>query len=366
MSGTGIAGIPVYIGTWAFDARQGYAREVSSSPHDSLGRPLHDLRISVTDRCNFRCPFCMPKEITHRFLPRSEVLSYEEITRLATLFASLGVRKIRLTGGEPLLRNDIEVLVEMLGALERFDDLALTTNGWLLAERATSLVRAGLGRVTVSLHSLDPRLFGELSGLGLELERVLDGIRTAIAVGLGPVKLNTVVIRDRNDHEILDLARFGRDHGATVRFIEFMDVGTLNRWDPSSVVSAKEIVERVDARFPLEPVAAARPGEVARRFRYRDGAGEIGVIASVTQPFCGDCDRARLSARGELMLCLFAAVGHDLKGPLRSGASDEDLRERIASIWSARTDRYSEERADKLRNGSFVPAPKVEMFRIGG
>ncbi len=339
---------------------------VTSDLQDRLGRGLDDLRISVTDRCNFRCPFCMPKEGTYEFLPRAEILDYEEVARLAGVFADLGVRKIRLTGGEPLLRNDVEVLVGLLAGSDRFDDLALTTNGWLLEERAGGLRDAGLDRVTVSLHSLDPALFGELSGLGMDLERVLRGIGAAQRAGLGPVKTNSVVIRGRNEDDVLRLARFGRERGIVVRFIEYMDVGTVNRWDPAGVVSAREIVERIDALHPLEPLEPSRPGEVATRYRYRDGAGEIGVIASVTQPFCGDCNRARLSAQGKLHLCLFSAVGHDLKGPLRSGATDEELRRTVERVWRGRTDRYSEERSEALVEGRFVPTEKVEMFRIGG
>ncbi len=340
---------------------------------DVFGRPLTDLRISVTDRCNFRCTFCMPGDRAYRFLPRPQILSFEEVIRLARIFVDLGVEKIRLTGGEPLLRAEIEKLVAGLAAIERprRSDLAMTTNAYLLPGKAEALRRAGLDRVTVSLHSLDAATFGRINGLRLDLEAVLAGIEAAVAAGLGPVKLNVVVMKGVNDHEVVDLARYGRDHGCVVRFIEYMDVGTLNAWHPERVVSARRILERIDRVFPLEPgldqpLDKARPGEVAERYRYRDGGGEMGVIRSVTQPFCGDCSRVRLSAEGRLFTCLFAATGHDLKGPLRAGASDQQLRELVGSLWSRRTDRYSEERTAALRRGRFQPAKKVEMFRIGG
>lgn len=336
------------------------------APRDTFERPLRDLRISVTDRCNFRCTFCMPAHRKYDFLPRRQILDYEEVTRLARIFVDLGVRKIRLTGGEPLLRADIERLVEMLSAIDGVDDLALTTNASLLPKKATILRDAGLDRVTVSLHSLDPETFGRINGLDLPLSGVLDGIDAARAAGLDPVKLNVVAMRDVNEHELVDLARFARERACVVRFIEYMDVGTVNAWDPEKVLSAREIVERIDAAWPLEPVDKDHPGEVADRYRYVDGGGEIGVIPSITQPFCGDCTRARLSAEGQLYTCLFGAVGHDLKTPLRAGESDDDLRARIAGIWRRRTDRYSEERTAALRAGTFRPTEKVEMFRIGG
>jgi GTP 3',8-cyclase len=335
-------------------------------PRDALHRPLEDLRISVTDRCNFRCSFCMPKERPYQFLPKTQILTFEEIVRIAGLFIELGARKIRLTGGEPLLRSEIDKLIRALAELDGLEDLALTTNAYLLPQMAAGLRQAGLQRVTVSLHSLDPAIFARVNGLGLELEQVLAGIAAAARAGIAPVKLNMVVIKDVNDHELVDLARFARDHGHIVRFIEYMDVGTVNGWDPEQVVSAREIVERIDAVFPLQPLGRARPGEVAERYRYRDGGGEIGVITSVTQPFCGDCSRVRLSADGKVYTCLFSAVGHDLKTPLRQGASDETLRERIRALWQERRDRYSEERSAALASGRFVPVDKVEMFRIGG
>ncbi len=335
-------------------------------PRDTLARPMSDLRISVTDRCNFRCPFCMPAGKTYCFVPKPQILTFEEVSRLAGLFLGLGVEKIRLTGGEPLLRSEIEQLISSLAQLEGLRDLALTTNAYLLSRHAGRLRDAGLDRVTVSLHSLDPEIFGRLSGLGIDLERVLEGIRAAVRAGLTPVKLNVVVMQGVNDHEIVDLARFARDHGCVVRFIEYMDVGTVNAWDPAKVVSAEEIVARVAEVFPVEPFGRVRPGDVANRYRYLDGGGEMGVITSVTQPFCGDCPRVRLSAAGKPYTCLFSAVGHDLRVPLRDGASDEELRERIQTIWSRRSDRYSQERTAALRSGRFVPAEKVEMFRIGG
>lgn len=338
----------------------------NSAPIDRLERPLTDLRVSVTDRCNFRCTFCMPAEQKYDFLPRPQILDFEEVTRLVRIFTSLGVDKVRLTGGEPLLRSEIEKLVAQLAAVDGVDDLALTTNASLMEKKAPLLADAGLGRVTVSLHSLEPETFEKVNGLGLPLEDVLRGIDAALEHDLRPVKLNAVALRDVNEHEILDLARFGREKGCVVRFIEYMDVGTVNSWDPEAVVSAREIVERIDEVYPLEPASKERQGEVADRYRYADGAGEIGVIPSITQPFCGDCTRARLSAEGKLYTCLFGVVGHDLKPPLRDGASDEELREQIASIWRRRTDRYSEERTEALRAGSFRPAEKVEMFRIGG
>ena len=327
---------------------------------------MSDLRISVTDRCNFRCTFCMPHDQVYRFLPKPQILRFGEVERLARLFVGLGVEKIRLTGGEPLLRSEIEHLVASLAAIDGLGDLALTTNAYLLPQKADALRAAGLGRVTVSLHSLDSEIFGRVNGLGLDLDRVLEGIRAAVAADLAPVKLNVVVMQGVNDHEVVDLARFGRDEGCVVRFIEYMDVGTVNAWDPEKVVSARQILERVDEVFPLEPVSKVRPGDVANRYRYRDGGGEVGVIPSVTQPFCGDCSRVRLSAEGKLYTCLFSAVGHDLKTPLRDGATDDELRDLICGIWQARTDRYSEERTAALQAGNFVPAEKVEMFRIGG
>lgn len=308
----------------------------------------------------------MPAHRKYDFLSRPEILTFEEIHRLTTLFVDLGVRKVRLTGGEPLLRAKIERLVELLASTEGVEDLALTTNAALLRGHARALRDAGLSRVTVSLHSLDPAVFGGLNGLGYPLAKVLDGIEAALEAGLRPVKLNVVVMKGTNDREIEALADYGRRIGAVMRFIEYMDVGTVNAWDPERVVSATEIVDRIAARWPLEAIDRGRPEDVAERYRYLDGGGEIGVISSVTAPFCGDCSRARISAEGKVYTCLFSAFGHDLKTPLRAGEDDAALRRRLAALWRARSDRYSEERTQALKAGTFAPAPKVEMFRIGG
>jgi GTP 3',8-cyclase len=329
---------------------------------DTRGRPLRDLRISVTDRCNFRCVYCMPKEVFgrgYRFMDRKELLSFEEIERLARAFVAAGVEKIRITGGEPLLRRDLERLVEKLAALDALD-LTLTTNGALLPQKAKVLADAGLNRITVSLDSLDDATFRAMNDVDFPVSSVLDGIDAAAASGL-PVKVNAVVKRGQNDSEILDLARHFRGSGHTVRFIEFMDVGATNGWRLDDVVPAAEIVATIDSVFPLEPVDPSYRGEVARRWRYRDGGGEIGVIASVTQPFCGDCTRARISAEGRLYTCLFASVGHDLRALVRSGADDASLQDAIGAVWSGRKDRYSELRADGTNGLS-----KVEMSYIGG
>jgi cyclic pyranopterin phosphate synthase len=334
---------------------------------DRLNRPLETLRISVTDRCNFRCVYCMPKEVYGRdfaFLERSQLLTLEEIARLARLFAQLGVRTVRLTGGEPLVRRNIEHLVELLHEIRTPDgqnlELALTTNGALLPQKAEALARAGLDRVTVSLDSIDDATFRSLNDVDFPVQKVLDGIDAAAAAGLR-VKVNAVVKRGANDQEIVALADHFRGTPHTLRFIEYMDVGHTNGWRLDDVVPAQEIVARIDARWPLEPLDAARPDETARRWRYRDGAGEIGVIASVTQPFCGGCSRARLSAEGRLFTCLFAIKGTDLRAPLRLGSSDEELTEQIRGIWRPRTDRYSELRTDETRT-----LPKIEMSYIGG
>jgi GTP 3',8-cyclase len=329
---------------------------------DTFGRPLRDLRISVTDRCNFRCVYCMPKEVFgrgYRFMDRKELLTFEEIERLARAFVSCGVEKIRITGGEPLLRRDLERLVEKLAAIDALD-LTLTTNGALLPQKAQALATAGLTRITVSLDSLDDATFRAMNDVDFSVARVLDGIDAAAAAGL-PVKVNAVVKRGQNDGELVDLARHFRGTGHTLRFIEFMDVGATNGWRLDDVVPAAEIVAAIDAAFPLEAVEPAYRGEVARRWRYRDGAGEIGLIASVTQPFCGDCTRARISAEGRLYTCLFAAAGHDLRALVRSGADDAELGEAIGAVWNRRTDRYSE-----LRTQGTEALPKVEMSYIGG
>ena len=330
---------------------------------DRLGRPLHDLRISVTDRCNFRCQYCMPREVFgpgFAFLPRSEILSFEEITRLAGIFRDLGVRKVRLTGGEPTLRAELPTLVRLLkdvGDLE----VTLTTNGTLLKAAAAPLAEAGLDRVTVSLDSLDDATFRQMNDMDFPVALVLEGIEAAERAGLTPVKVNAVVRRGVNDHTLLDLARHFRGTGHILRFIEFMDVGTTNGWRLDEVVPASELARRIDAEFPLEPVDANYTGEVAQRYRYRDGAGEIGFITSVTQPFCATCTRARLSADGKLYTCLFAGDGMDLRDALRAGATDAELRARIEGVWANRTDRYSE-----LRAAGTAGLPRVEMSYIGG
>jgi cyclic pyranopterin phosphate synthase len=331
---------------------------------DTLGRPVRDLRISVTDRCNFRCVYCMPKEVfgrDYRFLDRKELLTFEEIARVARAFAVHGVSKLRLTGGEPLLRRDLERLVEMLAAIPGIDDLTLTTNGSLLVQKAQTLADAGLRRVTVSLDSLDDDVSRAMNDVDFPVERVLAGIEAAAAAGLAPIKVNMVVKRGQNDGSVLEMAERFRGTGHVLRFIEYMDVGHTNGWRLDDVVPAAQIVRAIDELWPLEPVDAAYRGEVAHRYRYRDGAGEIGVIASVTQPFCGDCTRARLSAEGKLYTCLFAVRGHDLRALLRSGATDDELTEAIGSVWRRRTDRYSE-----IRSEQTVDLPKVEMSYIGG
>ena len=333
------------------------------SVRDELRRPLRDLRVSVTDRCNFRCTYCMPKEVFGRgyeFLRREQLLTFEEIDRLARVFVAHGVEKIRLTGGEPLLRRDIERLVELLAQIPGLD-LTLTTNGSLLPLKAQALREAGLSRVTVSLDSLDDEVFRAMNDADFPVERVLEGIDAAAAAGLAPIKVNMVVKRGVNDDSLVEMAARFRGSGNILRFIEFMDVGATNGWRLDDVVPAAEIVRRIDAEFPLEPVDPNYVGEVARRWRYRDGSGEIGVIASVTQPFCGDCTRARLSADGSLYTCLFAHRGHDLRALVRSGASDERLAEEVGRIWRRRSDRYSE-----LRSAATRELPRVEMSYIGG
>ena len=331
---------------------------------DRFGRPFRDLRISVTDRCNFRCTYCMPREAFgpgFQFLPRSEILSYEEITRLVRLFGAEGLAKIRLTGGEPTLRHDLPTLVEMLRAAAPEADIALTTNGSRLLELAQPLADAGLDRITVSLDAVDDAIFRAMNDVEFPVARVLDGIEAAAAAGLGPVKINAVVQKGVNDHTVVETARYFQGSGHIVRFIEFMDVGTTNGWKLDEVMSGDAIVERVGEALPLEAMAPLYEGEVAKRWRYADGSGELGVITSVTQPFCGECTRARLSADGKLYTCLFAASGRDLREPLRSGVSDAELSDLIREVWSAREDRYSE-----LRSSATEGLPKVEMSYIGG
>ncbi len=329
-----------------------------------MGRPVRDLRISVTDRCNFRCTYCMPKEIfgkDYEFLARDQLLSFEEITRIATAFAAEGVTKIRLTGGEPLLRRGIEALVAMLAAVDGVDDLTLTTNGSLLERKAEALAEAGLSRVTVSLDSMDDTVFMAMNDVGYPVDAVLAGIDAAAEAGLTPVKVNMVVKRGVNEDSIVEVAEHFRHTGHIVRFIEFMDVGTTNGWNMASVVPAAEVVSRISEKFPLEPADPNYQGEVANRWRYVDGAGEIGVISSVTQPFCSDCTRVRLSAEGRLYTCLFAVAGTDLRAAIRNGADDAELHAIITDVWSRRTDRYSEIRSEATKR-----RPKIEMSYIGG
>jgi len=336
---------------------------------DRRGRALRDLRISVTDRCNFRCVYCMPKEQfgeDHPYVPHRDLLSFEEITRLARVFVQRGTRKIRLTGGEPLLRRDIESLVRMLAGLrEELGlplDLALTTNGAILARKAPLLAAAGLQRVTVSLDALDDTVFRAMNDVDFPVASVLEGIAAAAQAGFAPLKINMVVKRGLNDGQILPMARYFREHGHVVRFIEYMDVGNSNGWRAADVLSSTQILERIDAELPLEAVSGEAGAGVAQRWRYRDGSGEIGTISSITRAFCGDCTRARLSTEGSLYLCLFSARGHDLRALLRAGADDAQLSAAIGAIWGARDDRYSELR-DAARAGG---QPRVEMSYIGG
>ncbi len=330
---------------------------------DRLNRPLRDLRISVTDRCNFRCVYCMPKEVfgkDYQFLERKALLSFEEITRLARIFRGNGIEKIRLTGGEPLIRRNIEQLIEMLAAVPGLD-LTLTTNGSSLVKKARALKAAGLKRITVSLDSLDDKVFMAMNDVDYPVAKVIEGIDAAAAAGLTPIKINMVVKRGVNEDSIVPMARFFKERGHILRFIEYMDVGHTNGWRMDDVVTAKEIVTMIGREMPLEPADPNYTGEVAERWRYKDGKGEIGVIASVTQAFCRDCTRARISTEGQLYTCLFATSGHDLRGLLRNGASDEEIHASIRRIWSARTDRYSEIRSEKT-----VPLKKIEMSYIGG
>ncbi len=334
---------------------------------DALDRPLRDLRISVIDRCNFRCTYCMPAEIygeSYAFLRREELLTLEEIGRIARLFAALGVRKVKITGGEPLLREWLPELIRDLAGIPEIEDLALITNGTRLAGMAQRLKEAGLHRVSLSLDSLSPQTFARINGRGYRVERVLRAIEAALRAGLAPVKINMVVMRGVNDHEVVDFVRRFRGTSCIVRFIEFMDAGTHNRWDRSQVVPSRELLERIAAVFPLEALEASYRGEVARRYRLLDGGGEVGFISSVSQPFCRDCSRVRLAADGTLYTCLFAARGTDLRGPLRAGASDRELLELMRGIWRGRSDRYSEER-QRMR-GKAGSTKKVEMYHIGG
>ena len=332
---------------------------------DTMRRPVRDLRISVTDRCNFRCTYCMPKEIFNKdyeFLSRELLLGFDEIERITRTFVGFGVKKIRLTGGEPLLRKGVEDLIHKLAQIEGLDDLTLTTNASLLARKAEALAAAGLDRVTVSLDSMDDQVFTAMNDVGFPVSAVLEGIEAASAAGLTPVKVNMVVKRGVNDDSIVEMARHFRGTGHIVRFIEYMDVGTTNGWRLDDVVSGGEIARRINEVFPLEPADANYRGEVAKRWRYKDDQGEIGVITSVTQPFCGDCSRARLSAEGRLFTCLFATQGTDLRALLRGGASDQELASVVERVWTGRTDRYSDQRTE----GTVDLRKKVEMSYIGG
>ncbi|MEE8104126.1 MAG: GTP 3',8-cyclase MoaA [Planctomycetota bacterium] len=332
---------------------------------DRLNRPVRDLRISVTDRCNFRCPYCMPAEVFgehYKFLPKSEILTFEEIERLARVFVGHGVKKLRVTGGEPLLRQGLTELVQRLAKLPV--DLSLTTNGYLLARHAAALKAAGLHRLTISLDSLDKDVFEKMNGRGHGPEVVLEGLAAAREAGFGPAKINAVVQRGVNEHTLVELARHFKGSGHILRFIEFMDVGTVNGWDLAQVVTKKEILELLGAEFALEPVAPNYAGEVATRFRYKDGSGEIGIISSVSEPFCGGCTRARLSPKGELMTCLFGSSGTDLRTPLRNDVTDDELSTLVGSLWSARADRYSEKRSEHTEFSA--RRDRIEMFRIGG
>ena len=336
--------------------------------HDKYERPLRDLRISVTDHCNFRCPYCMPAEIfneRYQFLPKPHLLTFEEITRLTRIIVRLGAVKIRLTGGEPLLRQDIQKLVAMLNALEGVDDLAMTTNAFLLPQNIDALKAAGLKRLTISLDTLDDEIFRLMNGGRSGVDKVLAGIYAAEEAGYTPLKINAVVQRGVNDHTLVDLARFFKERGHILRFIEYMDVGNMNGWKMDEVVPAAEIVETVDAELPLEPIAGNYFGEVARRYRYADGDGEIGLISSVTQPFCGSCTRMRLSPEGRIFTCLFAIEGSSLRDPLRAGATDDELEAIIRATWGERIDRYSEIRSS-LTQDVRDRRKKVEMYHIGG
>ena len=342
---------------------------VSKHMTDRFGRPIRDLRISVTDRCNFRCPYCMPAEVygeKYEFLPRPHVLSFEEIDRLTRLFVRIGVSKVRITGGEPLVRANLPDLISKLVVIDRIDDIALTTNGYLLENNATELKDAGLNRLTISLDSIDPDIFKEMSGRPQGPENTLAGIKAAASLGFEQIKINVVVQRGVNEHTLVDTARYFKGTGAIVRFIEFMDVGTKNGWELSQVFTSTEVIHAINAEFPIEPIEPNYKGEVASRYRYVDGSGEIGVISSVSKPFCGDCTRARLSTDGKLITCLFASGGTDLKTPMRSGATDAELAEIITSVWTGRSDRYSELRSRDTEFNSDSDVSKVEMYYIGG
>ena len=333
-------------------------------PLDKLSRPLRDLRVSVTDRCNFRCPYCMPAEIygeRYEFLPRNDLLTFEEIARVALLSTQLGVKKVRLTGGEPLVRKDVVELVSMIANLDGIEDFAMTTNAYLLSGMAESLKKAGLQRITVSLDSIDDEVFRKMNGRGFGTAKVIDGIAAAKEAGLDPIKINAVVQKGINDNTLVELAGWCRDNGYTPRFIEYMDVGTLNDWKLDEVLPAADIVGIIGKEFPIKPIESSYRGEVAKRYSYDDGKGEFGVISSVTQPFCGDCTRLRLSPEGQIVTCLFADGGTDLRGPMRDGITDKGLLSIMSGTWTNREDRYSE-----IRTSMTSPRKKVEMYHIGG
>ena len=331
---------------------------------DKFRRPLRDLRVSVTDRCNFRCPYCMPAEIygeRYQFLPRNDLLTFEEITRIVNITVGLGVKKVRITGGEPLVRQDVEKLVSMISRINGIEDLAMTTNAYLLSGMAQTLKDAGLHRITVSMDSVDDDVFQRMNGRGFGTAKVMNGIDSAKRAGFNPIKINAVVQKGINDHTLVDLAKWCRDNGHIPRFIEYMDVGTLNEWKLDEVLPASEIVRIIGEELPVEQLDPAYVGEVARRYRYLDDKGEFGVISSVTQPFCGDCTRLRLSPEGRIVTCLFAETGTDLREPMRNGATDEQVSDIIQGTWRVREDRYSEERTTMNE-----PRSKVEMYHIGG
>jgi len=335
--------------------------------HDVYSRPIKDLRISVTDRCNFRCTYCMPQD-EYEWIEKKEILSFEEIARVARLFIRAGVEKIRLTGGEPLVRRDIESLVAELSRLEGLKDLCLTTNGSLLAEKAAALKAAGLRRINVSLDTLDPEKFKLMTKRG-DLEKVLEGLFAAKKQGLGPIKINAVVERGVNDgDDIIDLVEFARTHGFAIRFIEYMDVGNSNNWTSEKLVSKKEIIERIQARYPLKEIGRDQGSAPSVDYEFADGRGEVGVVASVTEPFCSTCNRARLTADGKLVTCLFSSIGHDLKAILRSGAADEEIFALITGVWKKRDDRYSTERLEAMSTSAYDPKThkKIEMITLGG
>ncbi len=339
------------------------------SVKDVFGRLLQDLRISVTDRCNFRCSYCMPAEIfgeRYEFLPRDQILTFEEIERLTRIFAGLGVTKIRVTGGEPLLRKDLPELIRMLAAVDGIEDLSLTTNGYLLPPMAKELREAGLRRVTISLDSLDDETFKQMNGRGFGVDRVLEAIEAAEEAGLGPIKINSVVQRGVNDDFVTDLAKYFKGTDKIVRFIEYMDVGTINGWKLEEVVPSRELAARINAESPIIPIDRNYKSETSARYAYADGTGEIGFISSVSEPFCDDCTRARLSTDGKLYTCLFTGDGHDLREGLRSGATDDEIQELITGVWEQRTDRYSEERTSETTALGDKKPERVEMYHIGG